>query len=248
MPGGAPVATRSRWQHSARRSDSIDRTGPQSLSGPTAPRGGLGRSGRRTAGNGFPDQQFYVERADHRRAVSLPLEHRGVLQGTQTDSATGRLSRAQRQRRALAGVDGPAGVSAVALLRLPQPVGPQLQPAFHAAALGAVAETGTAQPARTLWDSRRRRPLPGHARSGLFARFGMKLWDSRISYHRPNHQILKLIFDLVTRFLRKKPSDRHASDTCGLPLNFKYKRSSLTESLSTLQGSSQQTVDWEGLQ
>ena len=32
-----------------------------------------GRGGRRTPGNDFPDQQRDLERADHRRPVSLPL-------------------------------------------------------------------------------------------------------------------------------------------------------------------------------
>ena len=43
---------------------------------------------------------------------------------------------------------------------------------------------GLAQPARRLWDSRWRRPLPGHARTSLFAGPDLILWDSRCSYHR----------------------------------------------------------------
>ena len=50
----------------------------------------------------------------------------------------------------------------------------------------------------------------------------MKLWDSQFSYHREHPQILKLIFHLVTRFLRKEPPDRHATGACGLPLYFFY--------------------------
>ncbi len=119
--------------------------------------------------------------------------------------ATGRLPRAQRQRRALASAGGTPDVSAIALLRLPQSAGPQLHPALHPPAFGAVAETRTAQLARTLWDSRWRGPLLGHARTGLFAWVDLNLWDNRFSYHRPSHQILKLIFAGVTRFLRKKP-------------------------------------------
>ena len=71
-----------------------------------------------------------------------------------------------------------------------------IEEGLHAAALGPVAEAGTAQLARTLWDSRWWRPLPGHARTGLFARIDLNLWDTRFSYHPPNHQILKLILSL----------------------------------------------------
>jgi hypothetical protein len=127
----------------------------------------------------------------------------------------------QRQRRPLAGVDRVAGLLVYLLLRFCAFLsqwGPPFQPTLHPPAFGPVAATGFARPARPLWDSRWRRPLPGHTRSGLFARFGLKLWDSRFSYHRPNHRILKRIFALVTRFLRKTPSDRHASGTCDLPL------------------------------
>ena len=53
-----------------------------------------------------------------------------------------------------------------------EPVGPQLHPALCAAALGAVAETRTAQPAGSLWDSRRRRTLSGHAEAAYLPGFG----------------------------------------------------------------------------
>lgn len=60
----------------------------------------------------------------------------------------------------------------------------------------------------------------------------MKLWDSRFSYHRQSHQIFKLIFDGVTRFLRKKPSDRHATGTRGLPVYlFHYRVTEIGDNL-----------------
>ena len=46
-----------------------------------------------------------LERPDHRRSLSLPLEHRSLLQGTQTNPPTGRLPGPQRQR-ACAGRSG----------------------------------------------------------------------------------------------------------------------------------------------
>ena len=88
--------------------------------------------------------------------------YRGLLQGTETVAPVGGLPRPQRPRGAVAGVDGAAGVSAVALLRFPEPVEPQLHPSLHTAARRVVAATGFAQLARPLWDSRWRRTLLGH--------------------------------------------------------------------------------------
>ena len=48
----------------------------------------------------------------HRRVISLPLADRSVLQADQADAPVGGLSGHQRQRRAVAGVDGLAGLSA----------------------------------------------------------------------------------------------------------------------------------------
>jgi len=115
-------------------------------------------------------------------------------------------------------VDGPAGVSAVALLRLPQPVGHSFSRLFtllrsalwQKLELRSLLERyGQPAAAAASW-ARRKRPI-------------CPVWDEAMGQpnfiSQTNHQILKLIFDLVTRFLRKKPCDRHASATCGLPLN-----------------------------
>jgi hypothetical protein len=45
--------------------------------------------------------------------------------------------------------------------------------------LGPLAKTRTAQSPGKLWDSRRRWTLLGTARTSLFARLGLILWDSR---------------------------------------------------------------------
>ena len=57
-------------------------------------------------------------------------------------------------------------------------LGPQLHPALCPAPLGPLATLGTAQSARSLWDSRWRRSLPGHAGTGLSGRLRLILWDS----------------------------------------------------------------------
>jgi hypothetical protein len=110
------------------------------------------------------------------------------------------------------------GLSAVALLRLPEPVEPQLYPAVHAAARGVVATTGFAQPARPLWDSRQRRALLGHARTSLFARSDVKLWDSRSSSHGENGQIFKLVLLSGRQFLRKHHPFTQIPRPCGSPV------------------------------
>ena len=142
----------------------------------TAPRHRPGRGGRRTPRTGFPDQQRHLERPDRRRP--LPLEQRSVFQRTQTDLAAGRLPRPQRQRGALASVDGLAGLSVVALRRLPQPMGAQPPPPLCPDPFGPVAKTGTGQPPRMRWDSQWRRALSRHPAASLFAGLRLILWDS----------------------------------------------------------------------
>jgi Transposase DDE domain len=66
---------------------------------------------------------------------------------------------------------------AVALLRLVEPVGPQFHPPLCLVALGPVAKTRTPQPARSLWDSRGRRLVPGVTLHGVSWRgFQVGLW------------------------------------------------------------------------
>src|SRR3974377_146193 len=120
-----------------------------------------------------------MERPNHRRSVSLPLEHRSLLQGTQADPPVGRFSRPQCQCRAVAGVDRLAGLPAAAFLRLSQPVGPQLYAALCLGAFGPLAEVGARKLVGSLWDSRRRRTLSGNTAASLFARSELNLWDSQ---------------------------------------------------------------------
>lgn len=94
------------------------------------------------------------------------------------DLATGRLPWHQRQCGALTGVDGAAGLSAVALSGVSVAVEPQLQPAVHFGARGLVEKMGRVELAAPLWDSRRPIPLSGPARAGVSAGLGLNLWDS----------------------------------------------------------------------
>src|SRR6266700_281843 len=114
---------------------------------------GHGRGGRQGSGKGISDQQPGGERPEHRVVVSL----------------------------ALAGVDSTAGLLAVALPGVSLGVEPQLQPAIHVAARGAVEKVGPAEFAAALWDSRRPVPLLGPARTGLSAGLGLNLWDSPLN-------------------------------------------------------------------
>ena len=110
-----------------------------------------------------------MERADHRRPLPVPLEievfFKQIKQTLQLADFLGHNANAVRWQ-----VWTALCLCAVALLRLAQPVGPQLHPALYPAALGPVAKTRPAQLAGMLWDSRRRRPLSGHAAAGLSAR------------------------------------------------------------------------------
>ncbi len=56
---------------------------------------------------------------------------------------------------------------------------PQLHPVVRAHPLGPLAKLRTAQPARSLWDSQRRRSFPGHAATSLSGRLRLIPWDSR---------------------------------------------------------------------
>jgi uncharacterized protein DUF4372/DDE family transposase len=141
-----------------------------------------------------------LERPDHRRPLSLPVEHRGLLQGTQADPAVGRFHGPQRQCRAVASVDRSAGLSVVALLRLSQPVGPQFHTALCSGAFGPVAKARTYELVGSLWDSRWRWALSGNTAASLFARSELKLWDSRSPYNSHTTRNLKLAGAFTRRF------------------------------------------------
>src|SRR5690242_568939 len=90
-----------------------------------------------------------------------------------------RFSGQQRQRGALAGLDGPVALCADALSLRDERLASLLYPALHAVAGGAVEQSGSLGLAQILWDSRRTLPLPGHPARSLFSRLCVRLlWDS----------------------------------------------------------------------
>jgi hypothetical protein len=66
-------------------------------------------------GDGLPDGQSRLERADRRGTLQGPVVHRAVLQGTQADLPDPRLRWVQRERGQVAGLDGAARPPAAAL-------------------------------------------------------------------------------------------------------------------------------------
>ena len=112
-----------------------------------------------------------MERRQHRRVVSLPLADRSVLQADQADAPVGRLSRHQRQRRAVAGVDSLACLSPAPVSGLSLRMESQLQPALYFGPRGVVEKVGCVALAASLWDSRWSLTLYGTTRSGIFPRF-----------------------------------------------------------------------------
>lgn len=73
------------------------------------------------------------------------------------------------KRRALASVDGVAGLCPVALPGLSESVGQQFCPVVGGGAFGVVVEAGPGGVAGKLWDSRWRLPDAGPTRTGVFA-------------------------------------------------------------------------------
>src|SRR5438094_572142 len=106
------------------------------------------------------------------------MADRSVFQAGQADLAVGRLFGQQRQRGALAGVDGAVGLRVAALRRFYQRMDSFLCALVHAGARGVVAEMGVNPVVENLWDSPVAMPAASAASAGLFARFGMNLWDS----------------------------------------------------------------------
>jgi len=114
-------------------------------------------------------------RGSLRLAVSLRS-----AQADQADAAAGGLSGQQRQRRALAVVDGAAGVCAAALPGMGQPVGAQFSASVGGDPGRALEQTRFAGAAQKLWDSRRLVSMFGAAPAGVFTGPGaLELWDSR---------------------------------------------------------------------
>src|SRR5204863_8245277 len=99
----------------------------KTLSGESAAGECVGGSRRARKGNGFPDEQFFLERTDHCRSLSLPMADREVFQGTKTDFAVSRLSGSQRRSGEMANLDRAADLSVVTLLRFLIAMEPQ----FH---------------------------------------------------------------------------------------------------------------------
>lgn len=79
----------------------------------------------------FHHQQLRMVGVHHLPALPVPMGRGGVLQGNQADASAGGLPRLQRKRRALAGMDGFAYVSAAALCRLAQQMEAPVQQAVH---------------------------------------------------------------------------------------------------------------------
>src|SRR5688572_1322157 len=100
-----------------------------------------------------------MERTKHRGALPLSLGHRKVLSPAQADVSTGRLSGQQRQRGALADLDGAVAVRIAALPGFSEPVVTELYASVGAVPQHFVAQNRTAGVAQVLWDSRPHRPL-----------------------------------------------------------------------------------------
>ena len=87
------------------------------------------------------------------RPLPAALGHRGVFQTGQTDAEAEQFFGAQRERSAVAGVYGPAGVRAAALPSIFVRLGTQFYASFCGGTLRRLGTLGPAQTSEKLWDS-----------------------------------------------------------------------------------------------
>jgi len=99
---------------------------------------------------------------------------RGLLQADQADTATGGLPWNERERGALAGLDGLVGVPATLVPRFRVEVESQLPSTLCRDTSGAVAQVGRDEFVRALWDSQEPSPGRGSPGTGVLPGFLMR--------------------------------------------------------------------------